>query len=239
MAGGHDGPVIVPGHPEKSNLLNRITLPYGHKKFMPAEGKPPLKPEEIAWIKAWILQGASPVATSLAGIVVPQAYKETTLPQVGDYSGMMAQISQIDAAPGVRLVPVSSKLGDGLILNTVDIATKFNDAQLVRFETFAPYIVEVELERTSVTDACFDTLAKFSHLRSLNLEGTAVTGKGLAKLTRLSQLTYLNLSGTKVTKVSIAPLLSMQNLHHLYLYNTPAQSASIPPFQQPSTRSHP
>ena len=179
MTGGHDGPVIIPGHPEKSILFGRITLPYGHKKFMPAEGKPPLKPEQIAWIRAWILQGASPAATSLAGVVVPQEHKEIALPQVGDYSGMMAQISQIDAAPGVRLVPVSSKLGDGLILNTVDIAAKFNDTQLAQFEKFAPYVVDMELERTKVTDSCFDTLGKFAHLRSLNLEGTAVTDRVL------------------------------------------------------------
>ncbi len=239
MAGGHDGAVIIPGHPEKSILFSRITLPYEHKKFMPAEGKPPLKPEEIAWIKAWILQGASPAVTSLAGVVIPHGYKETALPQVGDYSGMMAQISQIDAAPGVRLVPVSSKLGDGLILNTVDIAAKFNDAQLAQFEKFAPYVVDVELERTKVTDACFDTLGKFAHLRTLNLSGTAISGQNLAKLVPLSQLTYVNLSGTKVTKAAIAPLLSMQNLHHLYIYNTPAQTASMPPSQQPTTRSLP
>ncbi len=67
---------------------------------MPAEGKPPLKPEEIAWIKAWILQGASPAATSLAGIVVPEPYREIALPQVGDYSGMLAQISQVDDLSG-------------------------------------------------------------------------------------------------------------------------------------------
>ena len=62
MEGGRDGPVIVPGQPAKSILLTRITLPPDHKQFMPAEGKPPLKPDEIAWIKAWILQGASPKA---------------------------------------------------------------------------------------------------------------------------------------------------------------------------------
>ena len=90
---------------------------------------------------------------------------------------------------------------------------------------FAPYIVEVELGRTSVTDACFATLAKFTHLRAIHLEGTAVTGAGLAKLTQLPQLRYLNLSGTQVTQAAVAPLSSMKNLRHLYLYNTPAQPA--------------
>ena len=239
MDGGSDGPVIVPGQAEKSILLTRITLPPEHKKFMPAEGKPPLKPAEIAWIKAWILQGASPAATSLAGVVVPEEYKETVLPQVGDYSKMMAQISQIEASQGVKLSPVSKKLGDGLILNTVNVAAKFDDARLAQFESFAPYIVEVELGRTAVTDACFDTLRKFTHLRALHLEDTAVTGQGLAKLAPLSQLTYVNLSGTKVTAAAIAPLTSMRNLHHIYLYNTPAQPATTAAAAGPLARNSP
>ncbi len=86
-------------------------------------------------------------------------------------------------------MPVSRNLGDGLILNTVDAGAKFGDAQLAGLVRFAPYIVEAELGRTSVTDGCFATLGKFSHLRALHLEGTAVTGAGLAKLTQLPQLT--------------------------------------------------
>ncbi len=52
MEGGQDGAVIVSGKPEQSMLLKRVTLPSDQKHFMPAEGKPPLKPEEIAWIRA-------------------------------------------------------------------------------------------------------------------------------------------------------------------------------------------
>jgi uncharacterized membrane protein len=72
MRGGEDGAVIIPGQPDRSTLLKRIMLPPDDKKFMPSEGKPPLKAEEIAWIKAWIAQGASPELKSLSGISVPQ-----------------------------------------------------------------------------------------------------------------------------------------------------------------------
>ena len=219
MRGGEDGAVIIPGNPERSILLQRITLPPDHKKFMPSEGKPPLKPEQIAWIRAWILQGASPELKSLPGIYVRE---EETLPQVPDYSGKMTEIAETARSAGVTLVPVSRNLGDGLILNTVDAGQKFGDAQLAGLVRFAPFIVEAELGRTSVTDGCFPTLAKFTHLRALHLEETAVTGAGLNSLTQLSQLSYLNLSGTQVTGAAIAPLTTMKNLRHLYLYNTPA-----------------
>ena len=124
-------------------------------------------------------------------------------------------------------------------MNTVDAGAKFGDAQLAGLEKFAPYIVEVELGRTSVTDACFATLAKFSQLRAIHLEGTAVTGAGLAKLTQLPQLRYLNLSGTQVTQAAVAPLSSMKSLRHLYLYNTPAQPISTVADGQSTARKEP
>lgn len=229
MRGGKDGAVIAAGKPDKSLLLERITLPPGDKHFMPAEGRPPLKPEEIAWIKAWVLQGASPSATTLTGVSIREGPHDAPLQPVGNYSSLMGEIQQMDSGQGAKLVPVSSKLSDGLILNTVDVAASFNDAQLAQFSKFAPYIVEAELGRTAVTDASFDTISKFTHLRALHLEGTAVTGKGLAKLAPLTQLTYLNLSGTKVTLAATAPLASMKNLHHIYLFNTPAASAPAAP----------
>ena len=219
MRGGEDGAVIIPGNPERSILWQRITLPPDHKKFMPSEGKPPLKPEQIAWIRAWILQGASPELKSLPGIYVRE---EETLPQVPDYSGKMTEIAETARSAGVTLVPVSRNLGDGLILNTVDAGQKFGDAQLAGLAPFAPYIVEAELGRTAVTDGCLPIVAKFTHLRALHLEETAVTGAGLSSLTQLPQLSYLNLSGTQVTAAAIAPLTTMKNLRHLYLYNTPA-----------------
>jgi uncharacterized membrane protein len=237
MRGGEDGAVVIPGDPARSTLFKRITLPPDDKKFMPSEGRPPLKAEEIAWIKAWIAQGASAELKTLAGISLPE--EEPPLPQVADYSRMMPQISEAAKSAGVTLVPVSRNLGDGLILNTVNAGAKFGDAQLAGLEKFAPYIVEVELGRTSVTDASFATLAHFRQLRAIHLEGTAVTGAGLAQLTQLPQLRYLNLSGTQVTQAAVAPLSSMKNLRHLYLYNTPAQPATTVADGQSTARKEP
>ena len=238
MKGGKDGLVIVAGQPERSLLVQRVTLPEGHKLFMPAEGKPPLKPEQIALIRAWILQGASPDKTSLTGVSIARA-KDVPFEPVGDYSGLLPKIKQMDMGQGAKLVPVSRKPSDGLILNTVDVSSSFGDAQFASFSKFAPYIVEAELGRTMVTDASFATLARFSHLRALHLEGTSVTGQGLSQLSSLSQLTYLNLSGTRVTKEAIVPLGTMKNLKRIYLYDTPAQASMSGPERQSIARNAP
>jgi hypothetical protein len=239
MKGGRDGPVIVAGDAEKSPLLGRVTLPPDHKKFMPAEGRPPLRAEEIAWIKAWIQQGASPNAATLAGISTGDQLPELPLQPVGNYSALMPEIQQMQHTQGAKLIPVSSQPEDGLILFTVDAPSSFGDAQLAQFQKFAPYIVEAELGRTAISNASFDTLKQFSHLRALHLEEAHITGDGLEKLASLSQLTYLNLSGTQVTEESVRPLSSMKNLRHLYLYNTPAQPVANPQPTQPLARSKP
>ncbi len=226
MKGGKDGPVIIPRNADKSMLLERVTLPAGNPHLMPAEGRPPLKSNEIAWIRSWIRAGASATERDVAGVVVPVIPKDMPPEPVGDYSKFGDEISRMRSSQGAKLFPVSSKPSDGLVLNTVDVAPNFGDAQLAQFDKYAPYIVEADLARTAVTDASFESLARFAHLRALHLEGTSVTGSGLGKLSGLSRLSYLNLSETKVTAASVGPLKSMPNLRHVYLFNTPAQPAS-------------
>jgi mono/diheme cytochrome c family protein len=226
MKGGKDGPVVVPRNALGSMLLERITLPADNQHFMPAEGRPPVRQAEVARIRAWIEQGASPTVTTIAGVGIEERPSELPLVPVGDYSALMPEIEQMAQAQGAKLRPVSAKAADGLILATVDAPAAFGDAQLAQFKKFAPFIVEADLARTSVTDASLDTLSGFTHLRAIHLEGTAITGHGLAKLAPLKQLTYLNLSGTKVDKVAVSFLAAMPNLRHIYLFETAAEPAA-------------
>jgi len=226
MKGGKDGAIITPGNPGRSLLLQRVTLSPSDRHFMPAEGRTPLSPSEIADMRAWIVAGASPTATSVPGIAQVAVNVELPLQAVGDYSSLMKEIRQMQRSQGAKLVSVSANPSDGLILRTIDAPSKFDDARLARFYRFAPFIVEAELGRTAISDACLDTLSKFTNLRALHLEGTAVTGRSLSKLSSLSQLRYLNLSGTRVTADALAPLKGMPNLRHIYLFDTPAEPAS-------------
>jgi len=148
---------------------------------------------------------------------------ESPLQPVSDYSGLMDGIHRMQLSQGAKLIAVSSKASDGLILNTLGASGNFDDAALSNMLKFAPYIVEADLARTAVTDASFDTLSHFTQLRALHLEGTAVDGNGLAKLAGLTQLNYLNLSGTKMTSSAVGQLKAIPNLRHVYLFDTPAQ----------------
>lgn len=57
MKGGEDGVVVVPNHPDKSEMIRRITLPQGDKEAMPTKGKR-LTEKEIGILKFWIEKGA-------------------------------------------------------------------------------------------------------------------------------------------------------------------------------------
>lgn len=238
MRGGKDGGVIAAGKPNESVLLRRITLPTDNNLFMPAEGHPPLSAEEIRWIKTWIEQGASRTATSMPGITFAETPKDPPIVPVGDYSRLMNEIHQMENGQGAKLMPVSSKPSDGLVLHTVDASSSFGNTQLAQFQKFAPYIVEVELGHTAVTDASFDTLAKFPNLRAIHLEETAVTGAGISRLAALPHLVYLNLSGTKLTREAAAQLGSLKSLRHTYLFSTPAQPAAPVPAIAESKADH-
>ena len=58
FAGGNHGPVIVPGHPEKSLLIQKVKETDA-KKRMPQESKEPLAAVDIATLEAWVKDGAA------------------------------------------------------------------------------------------------------------------------------------------------------------------------------------
>ncbi len=57
LTGGNTGPAVVPGQPDKSLLLKRVTVAEG-KKRMPLEGEH-LSAEQVADLTAWVKDGAA------------------------------------------------------------------------------------------------------------------------------------------------------------------------------------
>lgn len=57
MKGGEDGVVVIPNHPDKSEIIRRISLPKGDKEAMPTKGKR-LTEREIKLLTFWIEKGA-------------------------------------------------------------------------------------------------------------------------------------------------------------------------------------
>jgi len=220
MRGGEDGAVIKPGDPKGSDLYQRINLPPDDDDFMPSDGKPALKADDIRMIEHWIATGAS--ATAPVGDFVLPAAEPPPPPVAPDFRPLTGRIESLEAALGVHLVPRSQVPTDGLILRTVSSPARCDDAALVRLEPVADLIVDAELARTKVTDAGLKTLARFHNLRSLDLSHTAITSANLGLLASLPHLERLNLTGTAVDAAGLAKLRPALHLKHLYYFGTPA-----------------
>ncbi|PYV11472.1 MAG: hypothetical protein DMG07_19090, partial [Acidobacteria bacterium] len=105
LRGGHTGPAVVPGNPEKSLLIQavshtqeRLKMPFGGDK---------LKDEEIADLAAWVKSGApwpatTPAATSGDYVITPeqrrywafQPVRKPALPVVSDPSWPKSDIDR-------------------------------------------------------------------------------------------------------------------------------------------------
>ncbi|MBA3480306.1 MAG: SUMF1/EgtB/PvdO family nonheme iron enzyme, partial [Pirellulales bacterium] len=57
IAGGANGPSIVPNDLEKSTFYSRLVLPEDHLEVMPPDG-PPLDEAQVARLRTWIAEGA-------------------------------------------------------------------------------------------------------------------------------------------------------------------------------------
>src|SRR5207248_10344279 len=58
QGGKSDGPAIVPGKPDESAVIKRVTAHDADEIMPPARVKNPLSPKQIATLKQWIAEGA-------------------------------------------------------------------------------------------------------------------------------------------------------------------------------------
>jgi mono/diheme cytochrome c family protein len=74
MKGGKDGAVVVPGHVDKSDFIDRITLDLNDDDHMPPKGKPQLTDKQILILEWWVKAGA-PGDVPLSSVKMPDDVK--------------------------------------------------------------------------------------------------------------------------------------------------------------------
>lgn len=98
--GGDNGPVVVPGQAERSELYRRITLTPGHKEIMPARGEP-LSQAQIGLIRDWVNDGARWPDT--IQVAKHWAYVKPTRPKLPAIKDLTWPRNEIDQFIGARL----------------------------------------------------------------------------------------------------------------------------------------
>lgn len=242
MKGGSEGDVnVVAGKPDDSLLLVRIKLPEDDDEHMPPSDEPQMTAEEVAVLKWWIASGASDTATVAAAKPTPEVegalavLLAKAIPEAGTKvvkveapkakalsEAEKKQIAEISAkvkALNASLMPLAQDT-ELLRLSVINATDKFGDKEVAMLAPIAQHILWMDLARSKVTDASFETLAKMTNLERLHLENTKITDEGLAKLGSLQKLHYLNLYDTKVTDAGIAKLATAKGLKKLFVWQT-------------------
>jgi len=231
MKGGKDGPVIIPGNVEKSEMAKRISLPREDDDHMPPKEKPQPTEQEIALIHWWIKSGAS-FDKKVKQLDQPEELKPALL-ALQNVQEKKIIVPDLPAKPVVKANDEAiKKLKDiGAVVDPVAQNTNYLSANFVtvtnpgdrEIQLLLPLkekLIELKRSGASITDSALLVIAQFKNLMRLQLDHTKITDKGLASLRALEDLRYLNLVGTAVTEKGVMQLKDLKNLRSIYLYQT-------------------
>ena len=232
--GGKGGAVVVPGQPDKSALLQRVTLPFHHYQHMPPRRQPQPTPEEMALLRRWIALGA-PAQGTLASLGVDQRSLTAAkkLPELLQQDARPAERAEIDpnvvaklrrplAAEVARLqgrfpnvLGYQSRESADLELNAAWLKQKFGDDSLAAFVPVREAIGWADFSGTAITDASALAIAAMKNLRVLRLARTRVSDRTMQAIVTLPRLESLSVVDTSITADSLPARL--RTLRHLYI----------------------
>ncbi|OAI56441.1 cell surface protein [Verrucomicrobiaceae bacterium SCGC AG-212-N21] len=124
--GGETGPGIVPGQPDKSEIVKRVALPADHDDVMPPKKSGSLTAAEIDTLKRWVAEGAQwPQGLALR-------YKS---PQ--EQKAFAAFQSKLPTLQSVQIMPASAMLETQRDFQQIVVQARFSDATTMDVTRFA------------------------------------------------------------------------------------------------------
>jgi hypothetical protein len=240
LKGSEDGKVLIPGKPDESSIVKRISLPEGHDDIMPPKGDP-LTKEQIELIKKWITEGATwPDGLVLGGEAKPEEAAKADAKATASAPAKKAK----KKAPGqefANLKPTQDtakeqeavkKLG-ALGISVRPIAQNLpwkeatvrpqdtnKTAEAIALLKDIPSLVDVNMAKLNLKDDDLKSISELTNLQRLHLENNPISDAGLAHIKGLVNLEYLNLYNTDVSDSSVDLLKGLTNLTALYLWQT-------------------
>ena len=241
QAGGKSGAVVIAGDAANSDLFRRISLPATHDDFMPAEGKTPLRAEQVRLIQWWIDAGM-PVDKTMTGLTVDPAVTNLIASELH----MATASSQAAADTYPKLAPATlqslSALGwllrpqaqdsNALLVSLAAPGHTVTDEMLKALGEAKNAIVELNLRQAGLSDMTLKALGNMPALEVLQLGDNILTDASMATLNSYSKLRVLNLYGNAgITDKGLLQLRSMSQLQSVYIGATTATSAGIATLQ--------
>lgn len=237
--GGKNGPVILPGKVDNSELIRRVTLEQDHEEFMPTDGKTPLNQNELAILKWWITNDASGPETNFLAQKNNQEIAETVEVYLGFKEGNKTMLASADNdvnynsnIPAVADENVLKDLKKGgfsyrimnhspLMLDiSVDRNFKDNKLDFKVLEPMAKHIIWLNLTKVKMDAKGLESLLKMENLEKLKLDESSISNESLEKIASLKYLNSINLNKTQVTGQSLRYFKNHEKLKNIYVWQS-------------------
>ena len=231
MKGGKDGPVILSGKPDESELIKRILLPKEHEHHMAPKDKPQLTESEKLLIRWWVGSGADftkkvkdiqqtdKVKLALAALQHESQEEKSSadIPETPVDKADEAAVTKIRNL-GALVLPVSQ--GSNYLEADFITSKNIRNGDMALLIPISRQLIGLRLSGSPITDSALTILGQLQNLTRLELDHTGITDQGLDQLLSLSQLQSLNLVDTKVTGTGVLKLIKLKKLRAIYLYQT-------------------
>ena len=238
LKGSENGPVLMPGAPDKSGIFESVTLPKDEDGHMPSKGED-LTKAEIALLKTWIQEGADfggwigSVEGMPAGAMTESVKPYKPRPRDLFYAKLEKEVKPLSddvlakaKEAGAQVAPV--KVESPLV--RVDFLTgvsKCDDAKVATLLPLKENIVQLDLGRTVITNESLKTIGQLPRLVVLDLRQTKITDAGLESLIGLKKLESLNLFGTEITDAGLKHLAKLKSLKNVHLWQSKATKPGV------------
>jgi len=221
LFGDQDGVVmVVPNDLEESLLYHVVSLPRDDADAMPPGG-PGLEPKEMEALRDWIMAGA-PFEAGATDPVTPKPAADDPAAEprgVAVATGPDPAVLEKLAARGVPARTISQASPD-LEFNANALSHRitppFGDRDVDLLAGLEPFLVEIDLSSTEVTDAGIARLAGFDVLRSVKLKDTRIGDAAALVLAGLPSLEVVNVFGTSMGDAGLLELAGSSSIRTVY-----------------------
>lgn len=226
--GGDNGTIINSKYPLKSELLNRVTLPKGHKKFMPPRGNS-LTFGEVQIIEWWMKNGADSISKFADSKNLDQNLIHTLIRDYQlDYNPRpyyeKIKVDSLSNATISELVQNEFSVDFmGETSNMLSITYKgdsIKKSQLEKLLLAKEQVTWLNLSNCNLTDDLLYLIRDYKNLTRLNLHSNPITDESISYLQNFEHLNSMNLYNTNISNISLENLVHLPSLLKLYIWKT-------------------
>ena len=209
---------VKPGDPSASLLLSNIELPESDDSAMPPTGNR-VSSADIALIREWIVQGASPGDAVSPGAVSDNRW---SLPERSLTPDELARIqvqTPVMAQFGVTVQPLAQG-SSNFEANASLAAPPIGDAQVEKLVSLADFLVVLNLANSAISDLVGSIIVQFQSLRVIRIDHTQAGDQVAERLAGMQKLESINFVATKLTDAGLASLTKLKSLRRLYIWSS-------------------